>query len=37
MKYRINNKNGTDIHHDFDWDDIKIFHKDSNNIIISKK
>ena len=29
-KHRINNKNDTGIQHGFDWDNIKILHKESN-------
>ena len=29
-KHRINNKSDTGSKHDFDWDDIKILHKESN-------
>ena len=29
-KHRINNKNDTGIQHDFDWNNTRILHKESN-------
>ena len=31
-KHRINNKSDTGSQHDFDWDNIKIVHKESNYV-----